>query len=407
MEQNAAYLLSRLPLVLLFANGFLVYRLLAAGRLTDLFAARLIARFNGSLARLIGAVLGASALLSFFIPNAVTVLTMLPLLARLEDDFAAAGANRRAAATALCLALVYGANIGGMGTMIGSPANLLLIGALDLFEIPGRSQIGFANWFVWSLPLVACMLGAAWLVLYLGAMPKSLRRVRPAPAKDRVRRPSARQRRALGLFALFVGFWIVFSVVRGVSGLPDFAAAAGAGAFVVVFCLLCMVSRGGKPPLLPLARLAGGLPLRGLLMLAAVAALMVAVRFLGLDAMAAAWFSNLGAASGGGIAGFFLLALAVILFTEIFSNTVVATGFFAVVPALGAGFDPLAAMMAVSAASTCAFATPVATPANALAFGEMRPRLAVMVGLGLLLNVAGAAIMSLWLPWIAVRLYGV
>jgi sodium-dependent dicarboxylate transporter 2/3/5 len=64
-------------------------------------------------------------------------------------------------------------------------------------------------------------------------------------------------------------------------------------------------------------------------------------------------------------------------------------------------------MIAVSVASTCAFMTPVATPSNALAFGEMPgARLRAMLVLGAFLNVAGAVIMSAWLGFILPLVYG-
>ncbi|MGE4554096.1 MAG: anion permease, partial [Desulfovibrionaceae bacterium] len=91
------------------------------------------------------------------------------------------------------------------------------------------------------------------------------------------------------------------------------------------------------------------------------------------------------------------------------SNTVVAAAFFPVAYAAAnaAGIDPLALMIAVSTASTCAFMTPVATPCNALAFGEMRGvSLRRMLALGLVLNLACASLMTLWLSWVVPLVYG-
>jgi sodium-dependent dicarboxylate transporter 2/3/5 len=95
-----------------------------------------------------------------------------------------------------------------------------------------------------------------------------------------------------------------------------------------------------------------------------------------------------------------LLALGVIFLTEVFSNTLVSAAFFLLAYQLAQshGADPLPLMVTVSVASTCAFMTPIATPCNALAFGEMRgTSLGAMLGLGALLNVLGALLVALWL----------
>lgn len=105
---------------------------------------------------------------------------------------------------------------------------------------------------------------------------------------------------------------------------------------------------------------------------------------------------------------FFLTVLSVIFLTEVLSNTAVVAAFFTIAyyAALGHGMSPLYLMMAVGVSSTCAFMTPVATPTNALAFGEMRgASLRAMLLLGFVLNVAGAVILTGWLSWVLPRVY--
>jgi sodium-dependent dicarboxylate transporter 2/3/5 len=103
-----------------------------------------------------------------------------------------------------------------------------------------------------------------------------------------------------------------------------------------------------------------------------------------------------------------LTVLCVILLTELFSNTVVSAAFFplAYLVAQTHGVHPFILMLAVSLASTCAFMTPVATPCNALAYGEIRGvRLRTMLGLGLILNLAGAVLMTFWVVWVVPWVY--
>ncbi|RLC18436.1 MAG: sodium:sulfate symporter, partial [Deltaproteobacteria bacterium] len=68
--------------------------------------------------------------------------------------------------------------------------------------------------------------------------------------------------------------------------------------------------------------------------------------------------------------------------------------------------SPLSLMIAVSIASTCAFMTPVATPCNALAFGEMKgTSFRMMLILGFFLNIIGAFLMAVWVQFVVSLIY--
>ncbi len=148
--------------------------------------------------------------------------------------------------------------------------------------------------------------------------------------------------------------------------------------------------------LLSLGDLVQGVPKRGLLFLGLLGLLIMLVRMFELDESVAGLFTGILDTLGQSEEGFgiyLVTALIVILLTEFLSNTVVSTAFFAVIAHVGVsyGLNPLPLMILVSAASTCAFMTPVATPCNSLAVGEMRGMsLKTMFALGMLLNVLGA-----------------
>lgn len=416
MEQLAeplAYLWKRLPLLLLFCNAYLVYRLLDVTGLTGVFVRRTLRRVagagGGGLPRLLWAVMSAAALLSLVIPNAVTMLTMLPALVGLEQEL-----RQRSGVsltTPLALAAIYGANIGGMGSLIGSPANLMLIGTMDYLDVPGRELIGFANWFVWSLPLVLLFLFLGWALLTLFALPRGVSVRNADPVQPRPLTPW--QRSGGALFVLFLVFWIFSSVAAEVwPWWSRWEPALGAGFFCwFVFLTFFRAStpcQGTSAPLLRLRDVFQGVPKRGLAFLGVLLALAVTVKLTGLDEHAAGLLPSLGRFS---VSQFFLIfctILLVILLTEVFSNTVVSAAFFPLAYLLAQehAVEPLLLMLAVSLASTCAFMTPVATPCNALAFGEMRGvRLRIMLALGLALNIAGAVLMAVWIRWIIPLVY--
>ncbi len=405
-------LLERLPLILLFVSGYVAYRLMTVTRITDAFVIWALRRCNGRPTFLILYVIGAAAVLSAFIPNAITVLTLLPILKSLDKDFRQQGVQGMT--TPLMVSAIYGAGIGGMGSMIGTPANAVLLVALDVLNVPGREQITFFNWFLWSVPLVIMFIGLAWLVAGVAGLPAGARGVRlRLSCQDDSCAIRSRQRFAVLLFSVFLGYWIAEAVLRAVS--PDFAALSPAVStgFFIVFLLLVFVlpapdgvRRGG--PLLRPGDLVSGVPRRGLVFVLLLVVVFGGARFFGLDLIASAWVGERLAISMPPLLVFFLTVLAVIFLTEVLSNTVVVAGFFTIVhlTTQSHGMAALPLMIAVSVASTCAFMTPVATPSNALAFGEMRgASLRGMLLLGALLNILGAMLMTGWLSWVLPLVY--
>ncbi|NDV28454.1 SLC13 family permease [Desulfovibrio sp. JC010] len=396
MEFSAIYINDRLPLILLFVTGYILYRVTASVGLPEYIAARAV-RFSRNRADLLLlSLIVVSALLSMFIPNAVTVLAMIPVIRKLDDEL-------QNMTTPLTLSIIYGANIGGMGSLIGSPANLLLIGALDLFNIPGRERITFFNWFEWAVPLVLLLLLLAWFVVRF-ALPKCNAELIHAYEEESLK---VKQHRGLYVFGLFMLFWSGSSFLA--EAVPEFRVyeSLAAAAFTIAFCGYVFGSR-----LLRLRDLVEGIPRRGVLFLGLLGVLVVLVRLMRLDEQAASLFTSildcLGQ-SGEGFGIYLATAFMVILLTEFLSNTVVSMAFFAVMVHVGAAYalNPLPLMILVSAASTCAFMTPVATPCNSLAVGEMRGMsLRTMLALGMVLNVFGALLLSFWIWKVVPLVYG-
>lgn len=406
------YLWQRLPLVLLFGGGYVVYQLMAATRLTDAFIFWILRKSHGKTSALILYIIAASAALSSFIPNTITVLTLLPVLKRLDNDFREQGVDSMT--TVLMCAAIYGAAIGGMGSMIGSPANAILFGALDLFQVPGREQISFLNWFLWSVPLVALFVLAAWRVAAGLGVPQAVRGV--SVSVDHVDggcEISDRQRYGVGLFALYMVFWVLEGVMRQSVSVFDQYSPLLCLAFSVVFLFLVFVrpaptSPYGAGPLLRVANLFQGIPRRGLMFMLLLGVLFGVVHWLKIDEMAVILAGELLQGDMPPVLLFFLTVLAVIFLTELLSNTAVVAAFFTIAyyAAQGHGMEPLFLMIGVGVASTCAFMTPIATSSNALAYGEMRGvSLRKMLGLGLVLNIVGAALLTVWLNWVLPLVY--
>jgi sodium-dependent dicarboxylate transporter 2/3/5 len=298
-----------------------------------------------------------------------------------------------------------------MGSLIGSPANLLLIGALDLYNVPGREQISFLNWFFWSVPLVIIFTTVAWALIITFGVSKAMHGVTaPVDNMNGPLRLSPDQKRGGQLFLFFVAFWILEGILKGLWPLFNDLEPYVCGGFFVYFVYLTFVKPSGiqRAPLLRLQDMINGLPKRGLLFLAVVIVLIPTIRGFQWDRHAASLFSELMHPETSPFFVFLGTTLGVIFLTEFFSNTVVSTAFFSIAyfTAPAYGMASLILMIAVSVASTCAFMTPIATPCNALAFGEMKKTsLGSMLLFGLPLNVAGALLITLWLQFVIPLVY--
>lgn len=402
-------------LIPLFTTGFLVSRMVARTRLADRLVGFFLSFARGRVSRLLLGVMVSAALLSLFIPNMLTVLVLLPAMERLREQNGLPGSGMEKLMTPLALALIYGANIGGMGSLVGSPANALMLGALELYRVPAREAVEFISWLIWGIPLVMAMLLAAWGVLVAvfvrggrGTARLNLKFTGPGPML-----PHERFAMRLGIWTAL--FWLFLSALTvllpGVRFLWDGLAAV----FGVLFLYLAFArpspSKDGRTgPLLSIRDTFRGLPLRGLAFAAlavGVSALLVA---LGLDSWMAGRVSHLVPSQPSPFLLYLAFVLLTIFATEVLTNTAAAVALFPLASSVstGLGLHPLPAMMGVALASTCAFMSPLATPVNGLAFGGVRGvSLRKMLAAGFAVNLIGGLLLALFLTFVISLFYGI
>lgn len=103
----------------------------------------------------------ASAILSMWISNTATTLMLLPIaLAVLDGGSKREGVNPLAAP--LMMAIAYSASVGGLGSPIGTPPNLVFIEQYE--EVSGKAMT-FSQWMGYGVPVVILMLPLMWLWL--------------------------------------------------------------------------------------------------------------------------------------------------------------------------------------------------------------------------------------------------
>lgn len=396
-------------LIFLFMSGFILSLSMQRWELHRRLALFTLSLVGTRPRQIVGGFMAATAALSMWLSNTATTVMMLPIAqsviamrSRAEEESHAPPAF----AAALMLGIAYAASIGGVGTIIGSPPNLLLVSyARDSLGI----DISFTRWMAVGVPLAIVLLPITWLLLT-----RVMFRLDDSPAGERIQRESgplnAGARATLVVFGCVVAAWlgrswlIALEVggVRPLAGLTD--AGIGIAGAVALFVIPLDLRRGlfvmdwahaSRLPWGILILFGGGLSLAAAIDATGVGA------FLG--AQVGAWR---------GLHPFVLLLLVsgmVLFLTELTSNTATAA---TLVPILGGiapglGVHPFVLIVPAAIAASWAFMLPAATPPNAIVFGSGYVTMAQMRAAGLWLNLIGVAILTAFAYWVALAILGV
>jgi sodium-dependent dicarboxylate transporter 2/3/5 len=358
------------PVIILFLGGFLIADGAHKFGLDRNLAAVMLRPFAGNARRSVLGLMAITALLSMFVSNTATAATMfavvIPILAALPTG---------PARTGVALAIPVAANVGGIGTPVGSPPNAIALGAL---EASGQG-VSFVGWMLLAVPLMVIVLLFAWWFLtrrYIAADTP----LRLELSADFDRSPAA----------------ILFYVIAGATVLlwltePFHGISSSTVGFLPVVALLATQVMGADDvrrlqwPVLWLV--AGGI------------ALGAGIGNSGLDA----WLIGLVAWDALPLTLLLLLLVSVSIgLSTVISNSATANLLvpLALSLAIGLPIDPTAVGVMVALACALAMSLPISTPPNAIAYatGEVATR--EMVVSGIAIGGIGALLLALAMPTI-------
>jgi sodium-dependent dicarboxylate transporter 2/3/5 len=336
--------------------------------------------FGGGGRAVVFGLMAAAASLSMWISNTATSLMLLPIaLATLEN------AQDRRLKVALLLGVAYACNVGGIGTPVGTPPNLIF---MQVYQDTTGNALSFLDWMKWGIPVVIVFvpLIGLWLTRNLGA---GERLELPEVGAWRVE-----EKRTLMVFGLTAVAWITRNdPFGGWSGWLNLPQANDASVALLAVAALFLTPNGKGERLLDwdtAVRIPWG----------------ILILFSGGICIASAFVSSgisqiIGEALGAlaGMPTLLLLAaicLSVTFLTEITSNTATTALLMPVLAAaaLGASIDPRLLMIPAAMSASCAFMLPVATGPNAVIFASGHVSIKQMVREGLALNFIGAVVIT-------------
>ncbi len=382
------------PLIFLFLGGFLIAQAIQRWNLHLRIALRIVDLAGHRPDRLVAGFMLATALLSMWISNTATAAMMLPIglsvIALLESSRESAPGP--VFAVALMLGIAFGANIGGMGTLIGTPPNALLAAFMaDAYGV----RIGFGQWLAIGVPVAATLLAICWWLLVRVAFPLPRREVSGVSILLEQQRASlgplsAPERRILIVFLTVAAAWILRPLLEGwfpETGLSD-PGIALAGALAL---FILPSGHPEQPALLDWAS-TRELPWGVLLLVGGGLSLGTAIESSGLAGELASALDVLAGWPISLVVG--AVALLAMLLSHVTSNTATAATLLPVAAgvAIMLGESPLLLAAPVVLAASCAFMLPVATPPNAIVFGSDRIRVPDMIRGGSLISLAALAV---------------
>ncbi|WP_203338944.1 SLC13 family permease [Planococcus beijingensis] len=385
--------------IFLFMGGFMIALTMEKWNLHKRIALTIISIIGTNTERIVLGFMVATGFLSMWISNTATAMMMVPIgLAiiyqvsdALKDDPSIDTSKENFGfGKALMLGIAYSASLGGIATLIGTPPNTLLAGAVN--EIYGI-EITFAQWMLFGVPLAWIFILVAWVYLVKFAYPQKLKHL---PGGSEVIR---QQKTDLGaasyeekaVFAVFIAValaWISRSFILDAFA-PDLEVTDAMVGLIAAMILFIVPSKNRKGDHLLDWATAVKLPWGILLLFGGGLAIAAGFTNSGLSE----WIgSQLIGLQGVNVLIIVLVVAALVLFlTEITSNTATASMMFPIMASLAVALSihPYALMVTAAVAASCAFMLPVATPPNAVVFGSGYLRIADMAKAGLALNIFG------------------
>jgi sodium-dependent dicarboxylate transporter 2/3/5 len=379
------------PILFLFIGGFMLAAAIERWGLHARIALTVAGAVGARPAALVAGFIAAAGLLSLWISNTATALMLTPIAVAVARAMADNGHKDPRLGVALVLGVAYAASIGGMGTPVGSPTNVIAMGFLTERGV----DLSFVQWMMLGLPVVLLLLPVLWFVVTRGLARANAHDVARGwevlqRAREALGPASRAEARVLIVFVVVASAWILRELVLvripGLERLSDMHIAIG-GALAL---FLLPSGDPGRPRLLDWSS-AERIPWGIVILFGGGLSVAAAMDSTGLSD----W---LGVAMQG-LQGYepLLILVALILITliatEMMSNVATLSAMLPIVAALAAalGINPLLLVFPVTLTASLGFMLPIATAANAIAFATGLPSLRTMLWKGFVLNVAGVA----------------
>lgn len=311
-------------------------------------------------------------------------------------------ARQKVLRTTMLLSVAYAANIGGTGSLIGTGPNLVLKGLMDEM-FPGSSELTFATWMLYNVPVMLLCVLIGWVYLQFTAR-KAMRSPSGEASAEKVREEMLRRYRDLGPMSfpeMCVTFLMTSMILLWFTMKPQMFPGwvellphekyikPSAPAMIATFLLFVIPKEPRNPRSRPIMtwREASERAQWGIMILIGGGmCLAEGCKQSGLSALLVEHLKGLGVLPN--VLTVLVLCFAASMFTEVTSNTAISSILLPVVceMAIAIGVHPLYLAMPVTIGCSFSFMLPAATPPNAIVYELAKLTIPEMAKPGFIMN---------------------
>lgn len=420
-------------IILFFIAAFFIAEAMLKWNLHRRIALSIVSKIGTSPSKIVLGFMCAGALLSMIISNTATAMMMMPMALAVIIHTGEVGSRLQSEGklsksvdftpgkfvfgSCLMLGIAFACNSGGMGTLIGTPPNIIYAGQLSSL-FPEAPTVDFAGWLVLGIPLTIITTLGIWALLVfvlrrpdIDEIPGGARLIEEEREKLG---PWTRGEKAVGIILIITIIAWLFRAekqfgdltIYGLSTLFPWIHDSTIAVFmaIVLFTIPISLEKGefaltwdwaNKIPWGIVLLFGGGFSLANALSKSGTAT----------------WIAELLGGFTGAPLILLMLVIAVVvtMLSTVATNTATATVFMPILGtmAVAASFDPRFLMLLGALAAQCAYALPVATTPNAICFGSGYINMMDMVKVGVIVSIASILIITFGLLLLVGFAFGV
>jgi len=410
--------------IFLFLGGFIIAAAMQKWNLHRRIALSIILLTGTSPKQIILGFMIATAFISLWISNTATAMMMIPIAVAIIGTIGVEAFRETTGeegsldfAKALVISIAYAASIGGLGTIIGSPPNGIFLAQLKTL-FPDAPSIGFVDWMIFGIPLVAIFIPLTWLWLVYGPfrhLPSKLPQSREIISEElrKLGKITPGERWTLIVFTMTALMWIFSSTKKigdiTIPGLDmlfpgiDDSTIAMFGAILLFLLPVSIKKRQYTMDWESVTRIPWGI----LLLFGGGICLSKGFIKSGLADELVKHLTGLSILNAFIIV--FLVAILVSFLTEVTSNTAIASVMMPIlaVTSVSLMINPIILMLTAALTASLAFMLPVATPPNAVAYGTGYLTMRDLMRTGFILNMTGVLLVTMFMYTVVLWALGI
>lgn len=382
--------------IFLFLGGFILALAIEKWQLHKRIALLILYKLGADNKSIIAGMMISTALISMWISNTATTVIMLPIgLSLIETLSKSTGTTSRKMALGVLLSIAYSANMGGIGTLIGTPPNVILAG---FYKSIYNQEIDFLQWMMVGIPIVIITLVPIYFIITtlfcrgLESDTSATKLLVEQELKGMGKMGKA-EKRVFAVFALTVFLWIAKSWINSLVG-SSILSNSSIAVISSILLFVVPVSQDKSDFILKwedTKQLSWGI----LLFFGGALSLANGLKITGIIDFVGEQVKDMS-----DVDPFILVGVCVagmLFLTEFMGSTALTTVFVPVIFGLAEGMDIPVLDLAVPViiATSGAFMFPMATPPNAIVFSSGYIKVKDMARVGFLMNLL--CVLIVWL----------